>query len=110
LEVALRLPNGVHVEGRDVFVDLPLAPWEAALGAKIEVQAPGGAIELTVPHHVQTGRKLRLKGRGIPGHPAGHLYAVVKIVIPPVESARARELYRDLARELVYDPRAGTGG
>lgn len=106
LEIAIRDRSGYRVEGRDVYVDLPVAPWEAALGAKIDLATPGGAVELTVPRHVQTGKKLRLKGRGIPGRPAGHLYAVVKIVIPPTETARARDLYEELAREVAYDPRA----
>lgn len=110
LEIAIRPRPGYRVEGRDVYVDLPIAPWEAALGAKVDLATPGGAVELTVPRHVQTGKKLRLKGRGIPGRPAGHLYAVVKIVIPPTESARARALYEELAREVAYDPRARIGG
>ena len=90
-------------------MDLPIAPWEAALGARISVPTPSGTVELTIPKHAQTGKKLRLKGRGIPGKRAGDLFAVLKIVIPPVESARAKELYEEMAREMDFDPRARLG-
>ncbi|WP_299565334.1 DnaJ C-terminal domain-containing protein [uncultured Sulfitobacter sp.] len=109
LEVAIRDDPAYRVEGRDVFMDLPIAPWEAALGARISVPTPSGTVELTIPKHAQTGKKLRLKGRGIPGKRAGDLFAVLKIVIPPVESARAKELYEEMAREMDFDPRARLG-
>ncbi len=109
LEVALRDQPGFRVEGRDVFMDLPVTPWEAALGGRIEVKTPGGKVELTLPKHSQAGKKLRFKGRGIPGKPAGALYAVIKIVIPPTETDKARELYEEMAREIDYDPRQGLG-
>jgi curved DNA-binding protein len=110
LEVAIKEKPGFRVEGRDVYMDLPVTPWEAALGARISVKTPGGKVELSVPKHAQTGKKLRLKGRGIPGKPAGNLIAVIKIVIPPDESEKARELYKEMAREMKYNPRAGMGG
>lgn len=110
LEVSVTAPPGIWLEGRDVFMDLPVTPWEAALGARIGVATPGGKVDLRVPEHVQPGKKLRLKGRGIPGRPPGDLFAVVKIVIPPVETAKARRLYEDLARETRYDPRKTAGG
>ena len=110
LEVALRDDPAHRVEGRDVFMDLPITPWEAALGARITLHTPSGPVELTVPRHAQAGKKLRLKGRGIPGKPAGDLYAVLKIVIPPTESARARSLYEELAKETQFDPRSRMKG
>jgi curved DNA-binding protein len=109
LEVAIRDDPAYRIEGRDVFMDLPVTPWEAALGGKISVKTPSGKVELTVPKHAQTGKKLRLKGRGIPGTRAGDLYGVIKIVIPPVESDKARALYEQLARETDFDPRAKMG-
>lgn len=110
LEVALNAPAGVRIDGRDVYMDLPVTPWEAALGARISVDTPGGKVDLRVPDHAQSGKKLRLKGRGIPGRPAGDLYGVLKIVIPPVKTEKARRLYEDLARETRYDPRKPAGG
>lgn len=95
-----------RVEGRDVFVSVPVAPWEMALGASIKVATPSGTIEVQVPAGSQTGRKLRLKGRGVPGVPPGDLYLVLEVVLPSADSARARELYETMARELDFDPRA----
>lgn len=109
LEVAIRDDPTYRVEGRDVYIDLPVSPWEAALGARINVPTPAGKVGLTIPKHAQSGKKLRLKGRGIPGKPAGDLYAVLKIVIPPTETAKARELYEQLAAEADFDPRARMG-
>ena len=109
IEIAIKDADGLRVEGRDVFMDLPVTPWEAALGARIKIDTPSGKVNLSVPKHAQSGKKLRLKGRGIPGNPAGNLFAVLKIVIPPTESAKARELYEQMARETNYDPRAGRG-
>lgn len=110
LEVSIKEEPGFHVDGRDVFMDLPVTPWEAVLGARISLTTPSGKVELSIPNHAQTGKKLRLKGRGIPGKPAGNLFAVVKIVIPPSETAKARELYEQLAQEMNYNPRQGLGG
>jgi len=109
LEVAVNADAAYRIEGRDVFMDLPIAPWEAALGGRISVPTPSGTVELTIPKHAQTGKKLRLKGRGIPGKKAGDLYAVLKIVIPPIESDKARELYKEMEREMNFDPRARLG-
>jgi curved DNA-binding protein len=110
LEVAIRDTPGFRVEGRDVYMDLPVTPWEVALGARISVATPGGGVQLTVPEHSQSGKKLRLKGRGIPGKPPGNLIAVLKIVIPPTETEEGRKLYEEMAREMDYDPRAGAKG
>jgi len=86
LEVSIREDPAFRIEGRDVFMDLPVTPWEAALGGRVSLNTPSGQVELTVPKHAQSGKKLRLKGRGIPGKQAGDLYALLKIVIPPDES------------------------
>jgi curved DNA-binding protein len=99
-----------RVELRDVYIDLPITPWEAALGARVSIPTPDGKVGLTVPAHAQSGKKLRLKGRGIPGRPAGDLYAVLKIVIPPAETDKARQLYEQMARETNFNPRAAMGG
>ena len=96
-----------RLEGRDVYVDLLVAPWEAALGARVAVEGPGGDAKLTVPAGSSCGRKLRLRGRGLPnpkGTP-GNLYAEVRIMVPRRLSEREKSLFEELARESDFDPR-----
>ena len=96
-------------EGPDLVLMLPVAPWEAMLGATVRVPTPEGPVELTVPPASQTGRRLRLRGRGLPaaqGVPAGDLYAVLRMVLPPADSESARALYREMARQMPLEPRA----
>ena len=109
LEIQFQPHARYRVEGRDVFETVPVTPWEAALGAQIEVPTPSGKLTVTVPEKSQTGRKLRLKGRGIPGTLAGDLYLLLEVVLPPADSAKARELYETMARELAFDPRQNLG-
>ncbi len=96
-----------RVEDRDIHVDLPLAPWEAALGAAVKVPTPAGTVELKVPPGAQAGQKLRLKGRGMArdSGSAGDLYAVLQIVMPTVIGERERALYAELAKDANFDPR-----
>jgi curved DNA-binding protein len=110
LEIHFRPDPRYRVEGKDVYQDVPITPWEAALGAKIAVPTPSGTVEVTVPPGSQTGRKLRLKGRGIPGKPPGDLYLILNVVLPPAKTDRARELYEQMARELAFNPRENMGG
>jgi curved DNA-binding protein len=107
LEILFADDAQYRVEQRNVFEKLAVAPWEAALGAHIDVPTPSGQVQVTVPAGSQSGRKLRLKGRGIPGHPAGDLFLVLEVVLPPASSAKARELYQAMARDLAFDPRSG---
>lgn len=102
------LPNERYqVDGRDVTLRVPVAPWEAALGAKIEIPTPSGAVEVTVPSGSRNGRKLRLRGRGIPGQPPGDLYLELELVLPPATTEAARELYRAMERQMNFNPRQG---
>jgi curved DNA-binding protein len=105
LEVVFNTEPDYSVEGRDVYKALPVAPWEAALGAKVEAQIPSGPVSVKVPADSQSGRKLRLKGLGLPGDPPGDFYLVLKIVLPPNETGKARQLYETMAKELPFDPR-----
>ena len=89
-----------------MYVDLPLAPWEAALGAKVMLPTPDGSVELSIPPESQAGRQLRLRGKGIPGEPPGDLYAVLTIVLPPAHTDSAKAAYRAMAEALKFDPRA----
>ncbi len=88
---------------------MPVAPWEAALGAQIEVPTPAGPVTVTVPEKSQGGRKLRLRGRGIPAQPPGDLYLLLEVVLPPADTRRARELYETMAREMAFNPRQKMG-
>ncbi|RPH61930.1 MAG: J domain-containing protein [Burkholderiales bacterium] len=109
LEVQFRPDPRYRVQGRDVNETVPVTPWEAALGATIEVPTPSGRVQVTVPAGSQTGRKLRLKGRGIPGNPPGSLYLQLEVVLPPADTEKARKLYETMARDLAFDPRRHTG-
>ncbi|HSK60566.1 MAG TPA: J domain-containing protein [Actinomycetospora sp.] len=96
-----------RVDGRDITVSLSLAPWEAALGATVPVTTPGGETKVTVPGGSSTGRRLRLRGEGMPnprGVP-GDLYAEVKIMVPPRPTSRERELFAELSETSTFDPR-----
>ena len=120
LEVEFNTHRLYRVDGRDVYVDLPLAPWEAALGASVGVPTPDGEVELTIPAGSAAGRKLRLKGKGIPansaaksaGEAAGDLYVVLAIVLPPAGSDASRRAYESLksAAGSDFNPRAKLQG
>ena len=109
LEIQLQPDARYRVEGLDVYENVPVAPWEAALGAQIDVPTPSGTVQVSVPAGSQSGRKLRLRSRGIPGHPPGDLYLILDLVLPPARDERARELYQKMAREMAFNPRAGIG-
>jgi curved DNA-binding protein len=109
LEVRFKKDVLYRVSGKDLYLDLPLAPWEAALGASVRVPTPQGPIMLKIPAGSSQGRELRVKGRGIPAAEPGDLYAVLKIVLPPANTDSARKVYEDMARELAFDPRAKFG-
>jgi curved DNA-binding protein len=95
------------LHGKDVHIELPLAPWEAALGAKVAVPTLGGTVELTIPAGAQSGQKLRLRGRGLPAKPSGDQLVIIKLVTPAAETAQAREAYERMKSDLKFDPRAG---
>lgn len=95
-----------QVEGRDVHLVLPLTPAEAALGARVQVPTLGGLLDMKIPAGSQTGQKLRLKGRGLPGQPPGDQFTTLKIVNPPVIDSTLRELYERMAKESRFNPRA----
>jgi curved DNA-binding protein len=109
LDVEFKPHHLYRVDGRDLYLDLPLAPWEAALGDRVKVPTPEGIVDLTIPAASTAGRKLRLKGRGIPGKPAGDLYVVLQIALPPADSESARQLYRTMQQKLAFNPRSGLG-
>jgi curved DNA-binding protein len=97
-------------EGRDLHLDLPVTPWEAALGGKIVLPTPDGKVDLKIPKNARSGQKLRLKGKGLPASPPGDILATLRIVNPKVTSEKERALYEALAQEIAFNPRAGMGG
>ena len=110
LEIAFKPHRLYRIEGRDLYFDLPIAPWEAVLGTTAEVPTPSGQVGLTIPANSSGGRKLRLKGRGIPGTPPGDLYAVLQIALPPAHTDAARQPWRELQQKVQFDPRATLEG
>jgi len=110
LEVEFRPHAHYRIDKHDVYLDLPVTPWEAALGAEIEVPTPSGSVELKVPAGSVEGRKLRLKGRGIPARTPGDFYFVLKIALPPADSEAAQSFYRDMAGQFkAFNPRVKLG-
>ena len=96
-----------RLDGRDLYVELRLAPWEAALGTSVPVDTPGGEVKVKVPAGTSTGRRIRLRGRGLPnpkGKP-GDLFAEARIMVPPHLSRAERRLFEELAAESNFDPR-----
>ena len=104
--IRLRPHHLYEVAGKDVQIELPLAPWEAALGAKVAVPTLGGTVELTVPAGAQSGQRLRLRARGFPGSPAGDQMVTIKLVTPAAHSATEKEAYERMKRDFKFDPRA----
>jgi curved DNA-binding protein len=98
-----------RIEGRDLYLELPVAPWEAALGATVKTPTPGGVVELKIPAGSHAGSKLRLKGRGIPSSPSGDLYVALQIALPAAVDDKAKSAYRALADAAPFNPRAGLG-
>jgi curved DNA-binding protein len=109
LEIEFKPHKLFKVEGRDLYLDLPVSPWEAALGATVKAPTPEGPVDLKIPKGTTAGRKLRLRKRGIPGTPPGDLYATLKITLPAADNDAAKELYRKMEKELAYNPRSELG-
>lgn len=105
LEIHFTPNPDYRVEGKDVFATLLVAPWEAALGTSLTLPTPSGHVQLKVPKGSQSGRKLRLKGRGIPSSEPGDLYFVLNVVLPPANTEKARQLYESMARDIPFNPR-----
>jgi curved DNA-binding protein len=94
-----------RVQGRDVHMNLPITPWEAALGATVKVPTLGSKVDLKIPAGSQTGRKLRLRGKGLGGAKAGDQYVTLQIVTPAADDEAAKRFYRSMAEEFDFDPR-----
>ncbi|WP_043757569.1 DnaJ C-terminal domain-containing protein [Imhoffiella purpurea] len=109
LEVEFHPHSVYRVEGKDVYLTLPVAPWEAALGATVKAPTPNGAVDLKIPPNSTSGRKLRLKGRGIPAKEPGDLYVVLQVALPKADSESAKAAYAAFEKALGFNPRAHLG-
>jgi curved DNA-binding protein len=105
LEVHFKPHDRLRAEGRNLHLTLPVAPWEAALGAVVPVRLPGGSLRVRIPEGAQSGHQLRVRGKGIPGDPPGDLLLTIQVVLPAADSPKGREVYETMARELAFDPR-----
>lgn len=105
LEVVFQPHPLYRAEGKDIYMELPVAPWEAALGTEISVPTLGGEVRVKIPSGSQAGSRLRLKGRGLPGKPAGDQYVVLQVILPKPETEAARKAYRHLAEAMPFNPR-----
>lgn len=110
LEIGFKPHRLFQAEGRDISLTLPIAPWEAALGATVPTPTLAGTVDLRIPANAKAGQKLRLRGRGLPGATPGDQYVILKIVLPPADGDRAREFYERMQKELPFDPRAEIQG
>jgi len=109
LEVHFKPHARLRADGRDLLLTLPVAPWEAALGAVVPVELPDGTLKVRIPAGAQSGRQLRVRGRGIPCDPPGDLLLEIQVVLPDASTPKARELYETMAREMPFDPRRDAG-
>lgn len=105
LEIQIAPHSLYRLEGKDVYLDLPITPWEAALGAKITAPTLAGKISLNIPAGARSGQKMRLKGRGLPGKTAGDQFVVLQIMTPPANTAEAKKVYQQMAEKLPFNPR-----
>jgi curved DNA-binding protein len=109
IEVDFQPHRLYRVDGRDLYLTLPVAPWEAMLGATVNAPTPGGLVDLKIPADSHAGSKLRLKGRGIPASPPGDFYVVLEIALPAANDAKSRAAYAAFAAAMPFNPRAHLG-
>ena len=109
LEIDFKPHALYRAEAHDLYLDLPVAPWEVALGATVKVPTPEGVVELKVPAGSAQGKKMRLKGRGIPAKQAGDLYVVLQIALPGADTEQAKKLYQQMQEQLNFNPRSRLG-
>jgi curved DNA-binding protein len=109
LDIIIAPSDVYRVDEKDVFMEVPITPWEAALGANVTVPTPVGTVDLKIPATTTSGRKLRLKGQGIPGSPPGDIYVTLCFTLPKADNNSAKEFYKKMEKELHYNPREKWG-
>lgn len=105
LEINIATHAHYQLDGNNVLLDLPIAPWEAALGGKVTVPTLAGKINLTIPAGAKSGQKMRLKGRGLPGKETGDQFVILQIMTPAADNDKATKFYQQMAEELSFNPR-----
>lgn len=105
LEIEIASHSWFELNGKDITLTLPITPWEAALGGSVAVPTLGGTVDLKIPEGVKSGQKMRLKGRGLPGTPAGDQFVVLQVVVPKPSNSEERRLYEELAKCSNHNPR-----
>jgi curved DNA-binding protein len=109
LEVHIK-PNRLYqLDGRDVTLTLPIAPWESALGATVTVPTLGGGVDMRIPPNSQSGQKLRLRGRGLPGQTPGDQYIQLKVVVPPADTPETKAVFEEMKEKFNFNPRSDLG-
>jgi curved DNA-binding protein len=109
LEVHMKPNRLFTLDGRDVTLTLPIAPWESALGATVTVPTLGGGVDMRIPPNSQSGQKLRLRGRGLPGQTPGDQFVQLKVVVPPATTPEAKAVFEEMKQKLDFNPRADLG-
>jgi curved DNA-binding protein len=109
LEVHMKPNRLFQLDGRDVTLTLPITPWESALGATVTVPTLGGGVDMRIPPNSQSGQKLRLRGRGLPGQTPGDQYIQLKVVVPPANTPEAKAVFEEMKQKLDFNPRADLG-
>jgi len=105
LEIVFNNHPLYRVSETDIYLDLPVTPWEAALGARIKVPTPEGNVDLKIPSNSRQGSKLRLAGRGLPARVPGDFYVVLQIALPQANTEKAKAVYKKMQEELDFNPR-----
>ena len=105
LEVGIQNDNRFQLEGRDILHTLPVAPWEAALGATVEVPTLGGEVELKIPAGSDSGKRMRLRGRGMPGRTPGDQIITLEVRAPKADNAEQKKLYEQMSKTFDWNPR-----
>jgi curved DNA-binding protein len=106
LKVRIKPHPHFSLQGKDIYLDLPITPWEAALGSVITVPTLEGNVKLRIPENSQPDKKMRLQGKGLPGQPPGDQYLHLKIVTPPAKTSKERNLYKKMETEFSWNPRS----
>lgn len=110
IDIHLQKHSLFSVKDKDIYIKVPISPWEAALGASIAVPTLGGQVNIKIPKNAQSEQKLRLKGRGLPGNPSGDQYAELQVKLPLADNENTIRLYEDMAKQTSFNPREGWGG
>lgn len=109
LEIGFSEHRIFRIQGKNVFIELPVAPWEAALGAKVTIPTPVGKVELSIPSNSESGQTLRMKGRGIPTKTPGDLLVQLKLSTPPAKTDNERAAYKAFSDSFTFNPRSQLG-